>query len=256
MQFDYQLSPPTPAKTAPSARWMEVIKGVTLFGLTAYFVYNIIGGNLANYINIRFMWLSYVAVALFLLLGVVTLYSLLKKDYNNITSDHTSISWHVILIMAIPLVLGTLVPSQPLGASAIRDNLSFRALSFGPAQVADKAPLERNILDWGRAFSEQGVDPVSFDGLPADFIGFVVTEPTFPENHVVIARSIVRCCVVDIEGVGVPILWETDTPLRDDQWVRVQGTFQAGVFRDSRTPILIATSVEFVEMPEHPYLYP
>ncbi len=83
-----------------------------------------------------------------------------------------------------------------------------------------------------------------------------MTEPTFPENHVVIARSIVRCCVVDIEGVGVPILWETDTPLRDDQWVRVQGTFQAGVFRDSRTPILIATSVEFVEMPEHPYLYP
>lgn len=255
MQLDYK-TPLQPELNLPNARWIEVIKSVTLFGLTAYFIYNIIGGNLANYINIRFMWLSYVAVAIFLLLGLVTLFSILRQDYNHVTSDHTLISWHVILIMAVPLVLGTLVPSQPLGASAIRDNLSFRALSFGPAQVAEKDPLDRNILDWGRAFSEQGVDPVSFDGLEADFIGFVVTEPTFPDDHVVIARSVVRCCVVDIEGVGVPIFWQTDNPLKDDQWVRVRGTFQAGVFRDQRTPILQVTSVEFVDMPEHPYLYP
>lgn len=255
MELNYKTPLPTTI-TAPNARSMEMVKSVTLFGLSAYFIYNILGGNLANYINIRFMWLSYVAVAIFLLLGIVTLLSIRQKDYNNLTSDHTSISWHVILVMALPLVLGTLVPSQPLGASAIRDNLSFRAMSFGPAQVADKDPLERNILDWGRAFSEAGVDPISFNGLEADFIGFIVTEPTFPENHVVVARSVVRCCVVDIEGVGVPVLWETDTPLRDDQWVRVKGTFSAGVFRDSRTPILHATSIEFVDIPEHPYLYP
>ncbi len=263
MQLDIKqpLNPvDAPADAAPmdadSARWMEFVKAGVLLGLAGYFVYNIVGGDLANYINLRFMWLTYVALFLFTLLGVITVIGILRRDYNNVTSDHTTISWHVILVMALPLVLGTLIPSQPLGASAVRDNLSFQAASFGTARVAQKDPLDRNVLDWGRAFAEPGVDPSAFDDLPADFVGFVISEPTFPEGYVVIARSVVRCCVVDIEGVGIPAAWADAHTLRDDQWVRVQGTFTAGIFQDQRTPILHVTSIEVVSQPEQPYLYP
>jgi uncharacterized membrane protein YcgQ (UPF0703/DUF1980 family) len=38
--------------------------------------------------------------------------------------------------------------------------------------------------------------------------------------------------------------------------VRVTGQFQAGAFRDQEMPVLLASSVEVVEQPEHPYLYP
>ncbi|MEO0564452.1 MAG: DUF1980 domain-containing protein, partial [Chloroflexota bacterium] len=47
--------------------WMQAI---LLVGLSVYFAYNIYTGNLANYINERFVWLSYVATGLFLILGI------------------------------------------------------------------------------------------------------------------------------------------------------------------------------------------
>ena len=40
-----------------------------MIGLGMYFVYNIASGNIPNYVNARFAWLSYVAAALFLLIG-------------------------------------------------------------------------------------------------------------------------------------------------------------------------------------------
>lgn len=239
-----------------NGRWMETVKAGVLLGLCGYFVYNIAVGDLANYINLRFMWLTYVAVALFGLLGIVSVISLIYRDYNNITSDHTLIRWDVILIMALPLLFGTLTPSQPLGASAIRDNLSFQTASFGVVQVAEKDPLDRNALDWVRTFAQPNTHPSTFDGLEADFIGFIISDPTYPPGHLVVARSVVRCCVVDIEGIGIPMAWEGADDLREDTWVRVRGVFEAGTFLDQRTPILQATDVEIVPQPDQPYLYP
>ena len=58
---DYEHSHNTPAQ--------EWLKTALLLGLGLYFVYIIITGNLTNYINIRFSWLSYVAAIIFLMLG-------------------------------------------------------------------------------------------------------------------------------------------------------------------------------------------
>ncbi len=54
------------------------IKAALLFGLGIYFVYNIASGNIPNYVNARFAWLSYVAAALFLLIGVFSAIHLLR----------------------------------------------------------------------------------------------------------------------------------------------------------------------------------
>ena len=54
------------------------IKALLLIGLGVYFVYNIASGNLTNYVNARFAWLSYVAAALFLLIGAFSVWHLLR----------------------------------------------------------------------------------------------------------------------------------------------------------------------------------
>jgi len=36
----------------------------------------------------------------------------------------------------------------------------------------------------------------------------------------------------------------------------VQGTFNVGEFRGDTLPVLSVASIETVEQPEHPYLYP
>lgn len=244
------------------------IKTVILIGLGGYFVYLITTGNLTNYINERFVWLSYVAAAIFLLLGIYSLILAVRalRDHDALhealehTHDdhghdhHHGISWGTLAVIAIPLLIGTLIPSRPLGAEAVNGALSTSA-SVGEMVTFTKQPLDRNVLDWLRYFgslTEYG----ETNGQPADVIGFVYVEPTFPENTFMLARFTVSCCVADASAIGLPTFYTSAELPEQGDWVRVQGTFTVGEFRGDTLPILQAESLEVVEQPEHPYLYP
>jgi putative membrane protein len=245
-------------QTTDNRPLQEWAKTIVLFGLALYFLYNIFSGNLTNYINVRFAWLAYVAVLIFIALGVASIYELLRPHTQptEYQSDHThgQVSWGVLAITAIPLVLGTLIPSQPLGASAISGNLSTSAVSLNITTVTTN-PLERNVLDWLRAFN-RSTDLSEFTGQPADIIGFVYREPGFPDGQFMVARFTISCCVADAGAIGLPVVWADETAIPDSQWVRIQGSFQLGEWRDQELPILYATSVETTAQPDHPYLYP
>jgi putative membrane protein len=235
----------------------QVIKTAVLFGLAAYFAYNVFSGNLSNYINERFVWLSYLAVILFLVLGIASLIALRRGDHSSPYQDGHSqaITMPVIFIVAIPLLLGTLVPSRPLGVEAINGSISVNSAATFSGGIVTKDPLQRNILDWSRLFTQNNL-PASFNGEQADVIGFVYREPAYPENHFMAARFTVSCCVADAMPLGLPVYFPEHTTLEDGAWVRVKGVFEAGNFRNFKTPILQAESVEVIEQPEHPYLYP
>jgi putative membrane protein len=237
------------------------VKTGILFGLSLYFAYNIISGNLTNYINERFSWLSYLAVALFFGLGVASLIALRRGEHvhhhhhdDHHDHSHEQIGWGMIAVAAVPLILGTLIPSRPLGAEAV-DNITITPLNYGAATILTKDPLDRNVLDWLRVFS-QGDTPTAFNGEAADVVGFVYREPDFPANHFMVARFTVSCCVADASAIGLPVYWENADTMPDGGWVRVKGAFDAGQFDARETPILVAQNVEIVEQPEHPYLYP
>src|SRR5690242_14379 len=84
-------------------------KSVVLLSLGGFFIYSIASGNLSNYINQRFSWLSYVAAGLFILLGIANAVDLLlHRDYAMLDRSHAPITWKVIAILAVPLALGLL----------------------------------------------------------------------------------------------------------------------------------------------------
>ncbi len=251
-------------------------KTAILFGLGVYFSYNIASGNLTNYINVRFAWLSYAAAALFLILGVFGFVTLIREaiadrrhdhihdhdhDHDHHEHDelhvhnHGFVPWPVLILVAIPLAVGVLVPSHPLGAKAVDGNLSISTASTINSTTLTIPPEQRNVLDWLRAFS-MSQDMTSFNNQPADVIGFVYTEPTFGVDHFMVARFAISCCVADASAIGVPVLWKDSANLKADTWVRVKGNFQVGAFRNDTVPVLQAATVESVPQPEHPYLYP
>ena len=231
-------------------------KFAVLMGFGAYFAYNILTGNLTNYVNVRFAWFSYVAVGILFLLGGAVLYGLLRqKRADNVTIGHQlNVSWSVLAIVALPLVFGTLVPSQPLGAAAVQGNISLSATNFNTATAFNRAPLDRNVLDWLRVFNQDV--PSAFDGLPADLTGFVYREPGFGVDHFMVARFTLSCCVADASAIGVAVYLEGSDSIVDGEWVQIDGAFLAGDFRGTTTPILMAENVNIIDQPEHPYLYP
>jgi uncharacterized repeat protein (TIGR03943 family) len=241
-----------------SKRNQQWAKAFVLLGLGVYFAYIISTGNLANYINERFAWLSYVALVGFFGLGAHGLYRALRASRGEAVSEHTTIGWTVLVILAIPLVFGTL-PSRPLGVDAIDGGVSTVAADgvVNPSQLTTftVAPQNRNILDWLRAYNA-AEDPDSLNGEPADVIGFVYSEPEFGSETFMASRFTISCCVADSRAIGLPVQWAEASALAQGAWVRIVGTVQVGEFRGEQVPIIQATTVEIVEQPKHPYLYP
>ena len=240
---------------APVQAWF---KTALLVGLGLYFVYIILSGNLTNYINVRFAWLSYIAAALFLLLGAASALRLRHgahdhEHHHDHDHDHAhgTISWPVLAVIAIPLVLGTLIPSQPLGAQAVDGDLNTIGGDTGAA--FDVPAAERNILDWVRAFNAT-IDPAAFNGQEVDVTGFVFRGDNYAADQFMVARFTISCCVADSVAIGVPVIWDDSIPA--DTWVRITGTMQASTFQNETRTVIQPTSVAVVERPDHPYLYP
>lgn len=264
--------------TSTRQQTQEWAKAALLIALGVYFVYVIASGNLANYINARFAWLSYVAAAMFLLLGAFSVYELLRREKpkaeleqfstdllgtpktlqkraRDLQQERRSVSWTALAVVAIPLVLGTLVPSRPLGSAAVGGSISLNVVSAANAQPFTTDPLKWNVLDWLRTFNNTG-DASSFNGKQADLIGFVYREAAFPDNQFMLARFTISCCVADAAAIGVPVEWDAGKDYPADTWVRIQGTWEVGTFRGDTVPILHPVSIDKVDQPEHPYLYP
>ncbi len=235
------------------------LKTALLAGLGLYFGYNIVSGNLSNYINARFAWLSCVAAGMFWLLAAISATDLLRKpataDDHPDHHHHAHLTWPILAVVAVPLALGTLVPSRPLGASAVTGSLSAGVVSLEDAAVFTTNKLEWNVLDWMRAINNSS-DLSALDGERVDLIGFVYRNEQFPPEHFMAVRFVISCCVADATAVGLPIHWADVGDLPNDTWVQVQGAFLLGEFGGNLAPIVQAGAVTVIDEPEHPYLYP
>lgn len=237
-------------------RFQQALKTALLLGLAVYFTVILINGNLANYINLRFAWLSVVAVLIFGALGVISLIATVR-GLPPARGDfvHERVDLPIIMVMAVPLVLGTALPSAPLGVEAINGTVSMTAFAGRNVTAIVRDPLERNVLDWAREFTVSP-SPATFNGQEADFIGFVYTEPGFPPEHFMVARFMVSCCVADASPLGLPVAYENTDTLPLGQWVQVRGHFVAGDFRGQTVPILQVETLAMIDQPPQPYLYP
>ncbi len=252
--MDMTITREVQAENGTLRQWMQVAV-LAIFG--GYFTYIIVSGNLANYINERFVWLSYIAAGLFYLLAGFSAYRALrnipKAAYT--FSNAQAITWSVLITAALPLVFGLMIPSQPLGAEAVNGSLSTNAVSQSSGGGFSIAPENRNILDWLREFNAT-TDYNTLDGQPASVSGFVYREPDYDSETFMVARFTVSCCVADASAIGLPVTDLDADTFETGQWIQVAGPVVVEDFNGETLPVVHAESIEVIEMPDHPYLYP
>lgn len=245
-------------------QWL--LKTGLFLGMSGYFGYLWLSGNLGNYINARFVWLSIVSALLFLVLGLASLYAFLRAraggeglayGYHDFFGHtHPRLTLPIFAILAAPLLLGILVPSRPLGASAVGGDLLPAAAPSDSLMVISSNSLEWSVVDWLRAFYYSG-NPDRLNGRDADVIGFVYRRAGDPSGYFMVARFMMSCCTADTYAIGLPVAWAEADNLAVDTWVRVQGPVRVGQFGKNTMPIIQASSVDAsVAKPAQPYLYP
>ena len=238
-----------------STKWINTLKGLVLVGLSLFLANAIINGTLLFYINRRFTWLTGLSIILLLLMA--STYRRTGHDHDHRHHHARENAWTALALVALPLLLGLLVPPRPLGAQAVgvrKANTDGVGLSADETALA-RASVERNILDWLRAFNAAG-DPSAFTGQEARVIGFVYRDETFAADQFMVSRFVVSCCVADAAALGLVVAWPDSANLPLDAWVAVQGTFRPGQFGGEPTPILSADHVTPTQPPNQLYLYP
>jgi putative membrane protein len=237
------------------------LKALLLIMMAIFLTEKLVSGKLLYYIGPRFSWLAIVAVALLIILaGAYDLVGRQSNASDHVDHDHEHAKPSIwpLVIVAVPLVLGVVIPARPLGATAVetRGMTTDVALeSVTSSSTLTIIPSERNLLDWVRAINALSV-PASLDGQEADVVGFVYRDPRFTEDQFMVGRFTLTCCVADALAIGLVVQSDQAEEFLPDTWVRIKGTFQAGDAAGEIMPILVADEIVRVEEPDQPYLYP
>lgn len=234
-----------------------------------FLLWKVFSGNLFYYINDRYTWLLVAAA-----LGLIGLATALfprreeatprpNQHYANYDPDRAQPNWWAIALVALPVVLGTLLPARPLGTNAL-DNKELNMVSAGTAANASAstfqvqlAPEDRTILDWVVLFT-YGDDPTQYEGQPAVVDGFVFNDARLTDGQFMVGRFTLACCAADSSAVALVVdASALDlTALDNDTWVEITGPITLGTLDGQTIPVIRAQTVNVTTAPDNPYLYP
>ncbi len=249
-------------------QWGPTLRMVLLIGLGAMLVVKVATGRILLYVNGVYTRLILAAGIGFIVLGYIAgLRWLAARGDAAHSHDHDGhahatgrIEALGYAMLAIPLLLGLLVPAHPLGSSAVasRSNgttsgasASGRLKTLG--ELGDNSD-RWTLLDWTAAIA-QTPDARALSGKPVNLIGFIAQgDSGFGPGYLTVARFVIVCCVADGNAVTLPVHWDTSPPR--DTWVQVSGTLATGPVGGKATPYIAATALQAIPQPSQPYLYP
>ena len=246
-------------------RMFRSFQGLLLLGLCIFLATKALNGQLTWYINSRFVPLTVIGT-LFLAILAQTIFTEIRRSRQHDLEhpehhhdhDHASTS-ATLWVMFIPLAIGLLIPTRPLDSSAFSTkgfNTSAPLISSdSSAQIFETESEERNILDWLKLFNFQD-DITEFVGQKASVIGFVYFDDILGTDQFFVSRFVVSCCAADSFAIAMPVQWDGASTLQQDAWVLVKGDINSIELKDQRTPLIVAESVQAVDAPDQPYLYP
>lgn len=261
--------------------WIQpLLKSALLVALGVFLYTRIANGTLYYYINERFASFTVIGVVGLLILG-------LSYRQQDPTQDHAhehthahdedghqhdehhghshALNWTGAAIIALPILLGLAIRPQPLGAAALvnRDvtlSMNESALPIG-LRNREKAAIDKNIMDWWHDFRASATGGQELIGQEVLVSGFVFRDERFGEAHLLVTRFVVSCCVADANVLGLLVhipetMASAITQINDDQWVSVEGRFVDQYIEGWHMPIVEATAIQPIAVPEQPYLYP
>ena len=233
--------------------------------LIAFLSLKWINGKLAFYINMRFSPLTMLAILGLTMMAAAGIRGLRNQGNHkthqaiDIDGDINVLPPATIIILAIPLLLGILVPERPLSTRALETrgmSLAVPAsLNQNSTRMLEVAPDDRTVLDWIKIFNYE-TDITPYLQQPANVIGFVYHDPRLDDSQFMVGRFAITCCVADAFAIGMAVEWPNSTAFDENTWVNVKGQVDMITIEGRKIPLIHAEAVNPVAAPEEPYLYP
>lgn len=244
-------------------RTYRTYQAMIMTGLGLFLLFKVADGRILLYINQRFVILVLMAALALLTLAQVALRerpSVAEIEIHDpdVHRHHEQRSGWGLWLLALPLLVGLLIPQRPLGSSAVQNrglNLGAVVSSSRPGSsvgIVGVPENQRDVIHWVRLASE-GVD---IRGARADVTGFVIHDLRLGAESFLVGRFAITCCVADATAYGMVVAWPDASSLPDNRWVRVRGLVSQVELDGRLVPAITAEQVDLVPEPQQPYLFP
>ncbi len=257
-------------------RTYRTFQALVLAGLGIFFLARLVDGKILLYINQRFIFLILLGAVGFLWIAQVVMRArpLESDDVEQSTGEHNEDdhqhehahaegngrSGFALWIIALPLLIGVLIPARPLGTfeiatRGINTSAPLSVRGDVESEAIEIPSTQRNVLDWIRAFNYAD-NPAEFEGQLADVTGFVYQDIRLEAQQFMVGRFSLTCCVADAVALGLVVDWPEAASLENNRWVRVRGPIAVLELDGKTVPLVRAEQVESIPSPEQPYLFP
>ncbi|HEX2698544.1 MAG TPA: TIGR03943 family protein [Anaerolineales bacterium] len=244
-----------------STRAYRFLKAFILAGLCFFLVVKLFSGKLSLYINTRFVPLTVFGIILLAIMALSLIGHKTAGSQHGDDTPHDQHGGHLsgLVILVLPLLIGILIPSRPLDATAASTRgMNVSAPLVGASSTTHQLEMAadtRNILDWIRIFNSTS-DLSPYLGQTARVTGFVYHDPRLGANQFIVSRFVITCCAADASAIGMLVTWDKSNDLKDSAWVEVKGPVQTSQLGGQLIPLIQAVLVQPVDQPNQPYLYP
>lgn len=109
---------------------------------------------------------------------------------------------------------------------------------------------------FGSYYGEINDNPQSYIGKTIKMSGFVFKEEGFTSNQLVISRFLITHCIADASIIGFLAEFQGAETIEEDTWIEIEGVIDIGTYGGYELPIIKVTSLNVIDEPSEPYIYP
>lgn len=226
----------------------RLFKTFILAGFTLLFVKLLISEQILYYVHPRII--PYLELSIiFMLLMICCLVKGIKK------SKREKLDFFSFIVFLVPIILALFVSPSSFAAPP-QSNANPQGINI-PAPKPIKpwtGTLYVDNKNFLPALNSICDKPNLYQRKKIKIYGYVYHDEGLAENQFIIARSIMICCVADLQVIG--ILCQYQTPLNDNTWIKVEGTIKKVNFQDQDTAEVIADKITIMPKPKEEYVYP
>lgn len=276
-----------------------MLRFLILSGYFEMMMYLQVSGRLDQYINVHYRYLAVLSMVLSALLALVQLYLWVKADgKKGVHESHDSHDhglskpyqrWIAYLLLALPIVVGTLFPTVSLNTTIVEAkgfNFPLSKESVGDPQVQtqylkpdtsiyfNKSDYQDQMNELKDKYEDEQTIAITDDNYleimeliynyPSEFIGkkvsyegFVYQSKNDKATDTFLFRFGIIHCVADSGVFGLLTHLPEGMTVKNDDWYKVEGTIQTDFYQPFKReiPSVVVTKVEKITAPENQYVY-
>lgn len=276
-----------------------MLRFLILSGYFEMMMYLQVSGRLDQYINVHYRYLAVLSMILSALLALVQLYLWVKADgKKGVHESHDSHDhglskpyqrWIAYLLLALPIVVGTLFPTVSLNTTIVEAkgfNFPLSKESVGDPQVQtqylkpdtsiyfNKSDYQDQMNELKDKYEDEQTIAITDDNYleimeliynyPSEFIGkkvsyegFIYQSKNDKATDTFLFRFGIIHCVADSGVFGLLTHLPEGMTVKNDDWYKVEGTIQTDFYQPFKRdiPSVVVTKVEKITAPENQYVY-